>query len=771
MKRLNLTLQATLLLGCLLCSTSTWAQTGQSSAQWNAQGLWLLHEVQKLNPAATPTDALYSRAMARLLPVRPLGQHSSGKPSTGVLARVEPRQVDMQALNALQVQVNSRIGDIWSLLVPLESLHALAAVGGIRYVEADVAVRTTMDNVARDTRALEAFRGTDGLPRGFAGQGVIVGAVDGGFDFGHVNFRDTSNTRLRIRRVWDQGGNGTPGGLPPAQYPYGIELRDSAFMLNYGRDYYGGTHGTHVVGIAAGSGLGSPRRFQGMAPNADLVMVSFLFDRPNYPLTGFKSSVLDGVSYIFNYADSVNKPAVVNLSLGTRIGPKDGTSLLDRAYEMLVGAKPGRVVVGSAGNDAEEQGHILHTFNNDTVRTVCTYEFYNNNFKDIGGLELWGDSAGRIGAQLVMLDGSGVPTLQSIWFHTDSNYVRDTALIPSAGDTLYITATSVKADAGNGKPNLLIRIQNKGTQNTALYMTAPTGQRIHAWNDGVGNGANFRSYVPPFFFLNGYTDGDGNYSVGEVGGTSRGVITVAAHTSKNSYRDAAGLTRQIPFMADSGAIAPFSSRGPTTDGRIKPDISAPGNAVESSLANYNMNNFPGNLTTAAFDYGGRRHHYGILQGTSMSAPAVTGAIALLLEADPNLTFAQVKALLQNNARADSWTGNVSATNLSTTWGAGKLDILAALQDLLGVTATGPKAPAESLRLWPNPVREQLYLTLPLQTSEPLLVQVIDLQGRVVFTTQLDEARSLNVAALPAGVYALRVNAPNAAAWTGRFVKP
>lgn len=68
------------------------------------------------------------------------------------------------------------------------------------------------------------------------------------------------------------------------------------------------------------------------------------------------TAVLDGVKYIFDYAKSVNKPCVVNLSLGSHLGPRDGSSTFDLLTSEMLG--PGRILVGAAGNDGGSKCHV-----------------------------------------------------------------------------------------------------------------------------------------------------------------------------------------------------------------------------------------------------------------------------------------------------------------------------------------------------------------------------------------------------------------------------
>ncbi|YCA13527.1 S8 family serine peptidase [Bacillus sp. AK128] len=118
------------------------------------------------------------------------------------------------------------------------------------------------------------------------------------------------------------------------------------------------------------------------------------------------------------------------------------------------------------------------------------------------------------------------------------------------------------------------------------------------------------------------------------------------------------ISFDIAFDSAVGeTMADFSSRGPVTlTWMIKPDVSAPGVNIVST--------FPGN-------------GYAALQGTSMSAPHVAGAAALVLQKNPNWGTEDVKAALMNTAAdvIDPATGEAYAHNSQ---GAGSIRIVDAL---------------------------------------------------------------------------------------------
>src|SRR5262249_55521544 len=154
----------------------------------------------------------------------------------------------------------------------------------------------------------------------------------------------------RIVSLWDQTlkvqpGDNTPdpitystgGGSPPKYvvHPKGVEFHEKQIndALNNPdqplRHQDDDGHGTRVAGIAAGNGSQAgnchgANYYQGVAPNADIVIVKTTF--------GEVDSIL-GAAYVFQYAQLQKKAAVVNLSLGNELGAHDGTSSEEKAYD------------------------------------------------------------------------------------------------------------------------------------------------------------------------------------------------------------------------------------------------------------------------------------------------------------------------------------------------------------------------------------------------------------------------------------------------------
>lgn len=114
-------------------------------------------------------------------------------------------------------------------------------------------------------------------------------------------------------------------------------------------------------------------------------------------------------------------------------------------------------------------------------------------------------------------------------------------------------------------------------------------------------------------------------------------------------------------------LAPWSSRGPTLDGRKKPDIAAPGSRITAPMA-------------------GTRDRYVTYTGTSMASPMVAGTVALMLSARRDLSPAQVKQILMDTAQDWGLPGK------DVDYGAGKLNAYRAVQRVVGLRGYGPPNP-------------------------------------------------------------------------------
>src|SRR5690606_3154555 len=136
----------------------------------------------------------------------------------------------------------------------------------------------------------------------------------------------------------------------------------------------------------------------------------------------------------------------------------------------------------------------------------------------------------------------------------------------------------------------------------------------------------------------------------------------------NQYVDMNGETQTLTDENDDpvalGSLAGYSSQGPSADGRVLPTISAPGEVIAGPPSSISV--AEGWVYEEEVAQGGGYAYFG---GTSMASPFAAGVVALMLEANPTLTFDQASLILTTTARRDAFTGAV-AGNL---FGAGKID--------------------------------------------------------------------------------------------------
>lgn len=596
----------------------------------------------------------------------------------------------------------ARIGNVRSFRVDVRQLERVFRLNGADRVELAGVVHPLLDRVVHDIGADSVQQGID-LPQGFTGRDVLIGIPDFGLEYAHPMFYDTALTATRIAAAWDQYKQSGPA---PVGYGYGTAYLTPAEALAAAHDTLEDgiydTHGTHVAGIAGGGGAGTP--YRGIAFDAHYLFASMLHDF---------AGGLDAIGWMQQMAQLQQKRLVVNISWGSFVGASDGTSLLDEALDQLT--EEGVVIVTSNGNDGGTSLHLMHTFAADTLRSRAHfYTFGNDPYVYGNRIMLWGDAGAAFAAALSLYSNGDALLAMGPWWNTAAQPIQQDTFLTAGADTLYLRITAEAAHPSNGRPYLLIDAKKtSGSQRVDLAVTATSGT-VHAWNsavnyDGLGFwGQAFQAALP------GYVAGDDAYAVGEPT-CARKVLSVGAYSAR--YQASGGNWV-------GGAGASFSSRGPSLDGWLKPEISAPGVNVGSPINSVTDEPFTP-LTTV--DFQSHTYPFARMSGTSMSAPAVTGVAALLLEAAPDATPAEIKQLIMDHARTDSFTGTIPLEG-SNTWGMGKLDAYRTVVDVLGVAAVEER-PADAVRLWPNPSTDELYVCWP--GAGLVDYTVLDIAGRVL----------------------------------------
>ena len=696
------------------------------------------------------------------------------------------RQVD-----AVGGAVGTVAGAILTAQIPRYALPALIATPALVRAEAEPHLRPVNDEVRKQISAGKTHRDEAGLGAAYRGRGVVIGIVDSGIDIFHPDFRDPADsTRSRILAIWDQLDDSGP---PPAGYSYGtLHTRADIERALRGEETTSATdelgHGTHVAATAAGNGL----VYSGMAPAADLVVVKLLEEQPynevraedltfSY-LDEFRGSLIDAAAYVFAQAELHQQPAVVNLSLGTFAGSHDGTGLLEEGLDALL-ETPGRAICAGAGNDGGARMHwggfALEP------DSLWTYYYMDTNVLQqkmitdfalflegeiseaewearMGELEagpsidiaLYGTIDGPGGEEAAIALGAtaargtfsslepGEELGQTPWYELSAlaeqaTSVRDT-LNYADGREAGIVELAAQYTAAD-RLEFLVVIRDTGQQidmgNSRIVggelfrFMARGGGRIHAWT-GFGSGMNGAN---PLLNLASsdprYRPGDDSFST-LIPATARRVIAVGSHDN----RSAALLD------IHKGGLSPYSSRGPTVDGRLKPQIAAPGNAVISALSrdardmrafNVFMQSVLGSELDFPFLTADEKHV--LNSGTSMATPVVSGSVGLYLQRNPQASTENIRHALLTHALQDSSTAS-HGTLPNNHWGHGKLDILAAMGGIATQVALDDAAAITHFQLFPshpNPFNQNTLIPFQLAAPEPVQIAIYNLAGQRV----------------------------------------
>ncbi len=574
---------------------------------------------------------------------------------------------DAAAVERLGCEVNLRSGRLLTARIPVGALADVASLPDVAYVQTATPVAPMMD-VARPAGRVDLVQQGEGLAAPFTGNGVVVGIIDSGFDYTHPNFYNGDRTELRIRRVWEQG---TATGTPPEGFSYGSEFDTEEEILAAAGDVSTNSHGTHVAGIAAGAdrSLGD---YHGVAPDADIVLVSM-----SGADTETNVNISDAIAYIYAYAESVGKPCVINMSLGTQVGPHDGTSTFDVLSDAMQG--PGRLLVGSMGNFGGGNFHATKAFAGTAADTLRTFVDFKNGLSASaagGVIDIWGEP----GMELKVNVFTYRTFISSI---VDSFSVSlPAATAPGRTESLSGASGTIAAYGEvsplNNRPHVMLTSAITGLRGghvLGFEVVSSSAGRVSVWADGNSLGLTSGD-------LDGWTEGDDLASPAEIGGTGHNVISVGAYVTRNEFETENSGTMNMGETV--GDIASFSCVGPTADGRMKPDISAPGCAIASS-ASSNYSSIASLPIAGYYEWNDRNYYYAYMQGTSMSAPFVTGVLATWLEANSELDPAGVRSILASTAITDDYTGSIAGVG-DNTWGYGKIDAWAGIRAAIDLAA-------------------------------------------------------------------------------------
>ncbi len=510
------------------------------------------------------------------------------------------------------------------ITLPAQHIPELYDVPGIQYLELPKRLSYLLSESLSDTCVTPVQN-----PElyGLTGRGVLVAIIDSGLDYRHPDFRNEDGT-TRILSFWDQ--TATPP-HPPSGFYAGVEYSrddingalasDNPLEIVPTEDNVG--HGTAVAGIAAGNGRASNGTERGVAPEASLVIVKIgSRGQDSFPLT---TELMRALKYALDVAVEFDMPLVVNLSFGSNNGAHDGQSLFE-TYINDMAQKWKMVVVVASGNEGAA-GH--HFFGQIATGQSMEVDFFTSARLPYLYLTLWKSFADAFSIEIISPTGISTGAIQA-------GTPFSTGIVNGVRVYFYY-----------GQPTHYENSQELFIHFEPLTRSIPTGLwRMIVRGLSVVDG-RFNIWLP---------------TVEEVT-TGTAFSNPTADTTLTLPSTSSQVISVGGYNARVSAIASFSGRGYTRNTvYVKPDLVAPAVNI---------------LTTRA---GGG---YDTYTGTSVAAPFVTGAAALMMQwgivdgHDPFLYGERVKAFLQRGARRDA-----NQTYPNPQWGFGRLCLRTTMDTLI-----------------------------------------------------------------------------------------
>lgn len=570
---------------------------------------------------------------------------------TELLTDIKNEKIGFEVENTFTTVVNGVSGEVE--FSQIEEIEKLPNVEGVSIV-------TEYERPSEKPQMLSSKSMVEAVQTwnaGYDGEGMVVGIIDTGIDPGHKDMTLSKDTKYKLtaEKIAEFAGTKKiPGKYFTTKVPYGYNYADkNNEILDLGPD--ASMHGMHVAGTVGANGDESGNGIKGVAPEAQLLALKVFGNDQAMPSTF-------GDIYIKAIDDGIILGAdVLNMSLGSTAGFVDSTSLEQKAIDRAV--NNGILMSISAGNSAQ----IGNGYNNPLATNP-----------DIGlvgspGLSTNSMSVASIENDKVTLDKMSIKigdeTLP-IAYKTQSSPLPLTEFGKNKEmDVVYV---------GDGSPAQYTGKDVKGKVVFAVRnAAAPNYGDIQAQAEKAGAAG---------VIVRG-TAAHGDYVSMALNNPTIPLVSlsVADGTTLETKIKAAGGVGKVNFTGDmmtvingaAGQMSSFSSWGVTPSLEIKPEITAPGGQIYSTLND---------------------NKYGVMSGTSMAAPHASGGSALVLqkvqELFPNLTGAdkvkRAKTMLMNTAKIVTDKSNSNIAYSPRLQGAGLMQLNAAVTTPVYVEAKGTK---------------------------------------------------------------------------------
>ncbi len=459
-------------------------------------------------------------------------------------------------------------------------------------------------------------------PLSLTGRGVLIGFVDTGIRYELDVFR-RSDGGTRIVSIWDQEGDRI---YSQQKIDEALQSEDPYSIVPL-MDEQG--HGTAMASVAAGSKLDEGRRFIGAAPDSQIIAVRLrqapqsvreYYLVPDDAICYSEDDILSGLFYLDEQAQLLGMPLVICFGLGTGLTSRTGASKMERTLDRI-GLKTGRAIVVCGGNEGNQQHHFVGYFNGTGLvadeRGKRQRDMEIRVSEGVQGftMSVWGSQPYQF---RFALRSPGGETIREIRANTEG-----TATYRFVYEKTVIYLDFERVERGSGAQLLFLRFVNPGPGIWTLTVT----------EEESANYALFHAWLPISAFL----------TAPVTFLESSPYITL---TGPAAAWEAIGVSTYDDL---NNSFYPESGRGYTREGRVKPDVAAPGVGVSTVL--------------------GKR------SGSSIAAAVTAGGAAQFLQWAiteqnlPQISSTNVKNYLTRGAIRD-----LDIVYPSREWGYGRLSI-------------------------------------------------------------------------------------------------
>lgn len=607
--------------------------------------------------------------------------------------------VDFVTKNGFDAEVISESTVV--VTIPVKFIPTLSELDEVVYVYASQTYVPLMSKVRDEIGVTKVLNG-DGLDSPLsAAKDVIVGVIDQGFEFDHIAFKD---------RVVKYGLTPSSGSLT-SNMPEKDPTDDNG-------------HATHVTNIAAGSKVDG-YDCHGVAYEAGLILIPSSFEN---------AVILKQAKAIKNYANKEDKPWVLNMSFGGVLGPHDGSTAYDKDMSKLCGE--GGIMVAAMGNERGDKLHAKRTFASDNEKIYLNPrpDLYDQNRMIFS--QVWSESTkGNMDLKVKV----AIAYNNKLYYPTQEQLNRAQCQFVNSID--YESQRQCATFAGSLVP-LLQQLQLSPSR-PSYFLWEVSGKKdesFHVWMDNRWYGSLEACSTA------GITAaaGDDDYLVGQGAASIPRAIAVASYNIRDSYLTLNGTTHNFPvdYLGVTNGMSAFSSKGPSLSKDVKPAVAAPGGAIISAYSK-NSSNFSktDDALTKKLTVGGKDYYYGVMSGTSMASPVVTGVVALWLQANPKLTPEQIMDILKKTSRRDSHTGTADANGWNASAGYGKIDAYAGLKEALRLAnETGINEVLNTEEPVSLMKSDNVWKVLFNNDESFANVRVYSINGKVVYNASLESPR-------------------------------